>query len=158
MLIFGTTTYGATDAIEGVGKVVTRFAHLYYLPLIPLGSYFLTKHPDLFRNNPEGVRIRFSWKSLVLAYARALLGAPAIAAVLSCFVLFGLGKTTNALACLGASVGLGLLAGVTYLSYFRAASSERAKALLEEIGIPPRQLAELLEGSPAWWEGDGDLS
>ena len=146
MIIYGSTTYGATDAIPGVGEVVTRFSHIYFFPMVPRGSFFQTKQANMFGNGGQAARVRFSWKSTGLAYFRAFLGTPAIGAAVGCLVLFGAGNTPRALALLGFAVTFGLLVGLSYLPRFRRASRKRAEILLAEIGVPPGDRAHLLEG------------
>ena len=59
---FGTRAAGKVDQRDGQ-YAVTRFAHVYFLPLIPTGSIWVTQ---------EGVGhdIKLSWKSVIAGYAR----------------------------------------------------------------------------------------
>ena len=42
-LIYGTRTCGRVDRAEGLFHVVTRFGHLWYFPVLPLGSPVLRR-------------------------------------------------------------------------------------------------------------------
>lgn len=62
IIIYGHRTYGAVDE-QGGQHAVTRFAHVYYMPLFPTSSMWMT--------GPErGIPIKMSGKSVLAAYAR----------------------------------------------------------------------------------------
>ncbi len=62
IVIYGQRAYGAVD--EQAGQyAVTKFAHIYYMPLVPVGSVWLTK-PD------RGIPTPLNGKSVLSAYAR----------------------------------------------------------------------------------------
>ncbi|CAB9501654.1 expressed unknown protein [Seminavis robusta] len=52
IFIYGDRLFGRCDEIEGVGHVVTRFTHIYYFPLVPMGSSFV--YHDRRSTNPAG--------------------------------------------------------------------------------------------------------
>jgi hypothetical protein len=67
MVVWGTRFCGPVDKLEGYGEVRTRFFHIWFLPLLPLGSTFVVE--DL----PDGVRgfkVGLSLKSVFLAWSR----------------------------------------------------------------------------------------
>ena len=69
VIIWGTTHAGKVDEVPGMFHVVTQFGHVYYIPLIPTGSYIV-----LERNNDggfRGVSIPISFKSWLVAWLRA---------------------------------------------------------------------------------------
>ena len=67
VIIWGTTHAGKVDEVPGMFHVVTQFGHLYYIPLIPTGSYIvLDKHSD---GGFRGVSIPISFKSWLIASA-----------------------------------------------------------------------------------------
>src|SRR5437762_2645960 len=39
LLVWGSKLYGRVDDVPGMFYVATRFGHLWYLPLIPMGSF-----------------------------------------------------------------------------------------------------------------------
>lgn len=83
IVIYGHRTYGAVDE-QGGQYAVTRFAHIYYMPLFPTSSMWMT--------GPErGIPIKMSGKSVLAAYARTW-------------------GTVGAIACLFATLGGGGIA------------------------------------------------
>lgn len=69
IIIWGTTHAGKVDEVPGLFHVVTQFGHLYYIPLIPTGSYVvLDKNPD---GGFRGVSIPISFKSWLIGWLRA---------------------------------------------------------------------------------------
>jgi hypothetical protein len=69
VIIWGTTHAGKVDEVPGMFHVVTQFGHIYYIPLIPTGSYIvLEKNSD---GGFRGVSIPISFKSWLVAWLRA---------------------------------------------------------------------------------------
>ncbi|HEY1552584.1 MAG TPA: hypothetical protein VGG28_32370 [Kofleriaceae bacterium] len=68
LVVFGTRSYGRIDA-HGGEHAMTRFAHVYYLPIIPVSSMWVM--------GDRGFAIRTSGKSIAAAYLRVW--APLIA-------------------------------------------------------------------------------
>src|SRR5262245_1299157 len=89
MYIIGGTTYrGKVDVARGgLFYVVTRFEHLFYVPLLPQASFVvLQKTPS---GGFLGTQIPLSWKSVLMAWLRAAL---AIVGIVVCIPLaIGLG-------------------------------------------------------------------
>lgn len=61
-IIYGLRSYGAVDRDDG-GQHATRFVHIYYLPLIPVGGVSISPYGD---EQPASMEL----KSVALAYAR----------------------------------------------------------------------------------------
>lgn len=78
---FGIARFGRCDSIRGLGYVVTRFFHISYVPIIPLGSDFILRTES---NSPDvEAEVPLNGKSVVLAFGRLfLLAALAICACL----------------------------------------------------------------------------
>jgi hypothetical protein len=124
--------YGKTDEVPGLFHVATRFGHLWFLPLIPVGSYVIVKKTE---EGWRGVRIPVSVKSLVLAWLRT-----------ACLIIglvsagFGLldpprdpGDHTTMLI-----IAVSAVAGFLILKYarpFRYARYERARVIAEQAGF-----------------------
>jgi hypothetical protein len=69
VIVWGTTHAGKVDEVPGMFHVVTQFGHLYYIPLIPTGSYVvLEKMSD---GGFRGASIGISFKSWLVAWLRA---------------------------------------------------------------------------------------
>src|SRR4051794_37245825 len=76
-IITGTHLFGAVDRVPGLGHVATQFAHVNYLPLLPLGTFIVlegSEQGDAFR----GKRVRLSWKSVLVGYYRGWAGFAAV--------------------------------------------------------------------------------
>jgi hypothetical protein len=81
MMIIGDDYFGKVDSVPGLFFVKTRFLHCNCFPLVPRESYlFLDAKTDL--SGYCGVKIPFGWKSLGIAWSRAVL---AIAIAMSLF-------------------------------------------------------------------------
>ncbi|MBK9030834.1 MAG: hypothetical protein IPL61_05755 [Myxococcales bacterium] len=123
LLVWGTRSYGRVDGFGGQ-FAATRFFHVWFMPLIPLGSTWVTE--DL-GEHARGHAIRLSGKSLAAAYLRTwgLLGG-AIAALV--------GVATGALVpiAVGAAVAGG---GVTSWRWrtARGVGARRASLLLATL-------------------------
>ena len=67
MIIYGWRLYGRTDEIPGVGHVATRFVHIWYVPIFPFGSVFVTGEAG---GATQGVSVGFSLKSVLAVWTR----------------------------------------------------------------------------------------
>jgi hypothetical protein len=116
--------------------VVTRFGHLYYIPLIPTGSFVvLEKTAD---GGFRGAEIPLSGKSILAGWLRAgSVVAMIVAAVF--FLVTLLDKKANPFAWTLPLVFVGLAGGLLFLTYklrfFTHASYERARALAEHMQL-----------------------
>lgn len=68
IFVWGSKLYGKVDEIEGLGHVATEFGHLFWIPVIPKCSYFVTEED---KHTYQGMPIGLSAKSVLVAYARA---------------------------------------------------------------------------------------
>jgi hypothetical protein len=66
IVIYGRRSYGRVDA-HGGEHAHTNFAHIYYMPLVPIGSFWVTE--DL-GGSVRGFKITASGKSILAAYLR----------------------------------------------------------------------------------------
>lgn len=130
-IIYGVRSYGAVDCEDG-SQHATRFVHVYYLPLVPMGGV---------RISPEGDEQAASidLKSLLLAYARVW--GFALAVGLSFNAYFELEKSLVS-GLVWTAITMGVLAA-TLVTWFkvgvRRASSPLSLGL--GIGIPFLALA-----------------
>jgi hypothetical protein len=132
ILIWGSTFYGKTDEVPGLYYVTTRFGHLWYLPLIPLGSYLILAGSD----DKQGVEIPFSGKSMLLGWGRA---GTFLAGVISAIVW--LTSPKGVIPWIPAALSVASIAGFTVLTFgkmFRRASYERALQLGKHVGLNRR--------------------
>jgi len=83
MIVFGMRTFGRVDATEEGLRVVTRFFHISFVPLVPLGSFVLLPGSD------AGVAIPLSGKSVLFAYLRGALFVGALFSVVDLLATHG---------------------------------------------------------------------
>src|SRR5688572_16403957 len=70
IIFYGTRLYGKVDQVDDTGiHVATRFFHIWFIPLIPLGSSLVVSKTD---DGALGLPHPFSFKSLLVAWARVL--------------------------------------------------------------------------------------
>jgi hypothetical protein len=69
VVVWGSGLYGTVDRVPGLCYVATRFGHLWYIPLIPLGSYLILDLPG--DSGTRGRSIPLSMKSLLFGWIRA---------------------------------------------------------------------------------------
>src|SRR5262245_61154141 len=86
IFIWGSRLYGRVDEVPGLFHVATRFGHLWYIPLIPMGSTVIFEKSG---NSYRGVPIGLSAKSFLVAWLRA--GLIVAAVLLGIFGLSGIG-------------------------------------------------------------------
>ncbi|MEM7234280.1 MAG: hypothetical protein AAF517_19030 [Planctomycetota bacterium] len=125
MIIFGTRNYGKTDNIADSFHVSTRFFHIWFVPLLPLGSYLMAETTD---DEDWGISVPFSFKSTLLGWARF----PALIAGV-CLVLVpvpGGGTTVAGVVCLV------MFAVAMFAPQLRNASYDRAVELCEVAQLP----------------------
>lgn len=113
--------YGPADRIEGVGEVRTRFVHIWFIPLIPLGSTFVVSEDD---DGVRGVGVGFSVRSILVAWTRTV----AVLGGLAAFSAAGIAAIGAAVD--GADVGEKVMKGGV-----NAVSTDRALQVLGEVGM-----------------------
>jgi len=148
LIIYGTRLYGRVDAVPGLFFVATRFFHIFWIPLVPLGSHVvLEETDDGFRGVPCGLNGR----SVLAAYVRGLgIGGGIAAVLLGVFAYFrsasgGAGASPGGLFGFGAAaVVVGLLA----CGLWREPSQERFEEVCARLQIDARQLYATEEQTP----------
>jgi hypothetical protein len=137
VIVWGTTHAGKVDEVPGgMFHVVTRFGHVYYIPLIPTASYLVLD--TTADGGFNGAPIPLSFKSMLAGWLRggsivAIIGAGIwLAIVLTSARAAPLAWVWPLLILLFAP----LVLLVTYkLKYFTEASYERAKELAQIVGL-----------------------
>jgi hypothetical protein len=136
IIIFGTRLAGKVDAVPRIGHVATRFFHVYYVPLIPLGTVFLT--PD--QTDETGVPLPLSGKSILVGWLRSAAWVGLIAAAV--LLLTGISRAHPGRLGLGVSCLAACTAGLWLLYRLRPivqASYQRATEIVQQIGLSPEQ-------------------
>src|SRR5262249_805729 len=83
IIVWGERFCGKIDKVPGLFYVTTRFAHVWYLPLVPLQSYIITGETEGgYRGLPIPLRLR----SVLMAWGRtALIAVAVVAGVIALF-------------------------------------------------------------------------
>lgn len=124
MLIFGKRLYGKVLAC-GPSHVATWFFHLWFIPLIPLGSVIVLEKLDGDRLRLLPTRLH--WASLGLAYFRAW------SVFFLLHGLFNLGDPENG-AYYGAAVAIAAVVGIVVSFFVLGRTSADTRARLETYG------------------------
>src|SRR5262249_49788159 len=69
IFIWGFRLFGRVDEVPGIFHVATKFFHIWYIPLIPVGSHLVLGRTS---TGAFGKAVPFRFKSVILAWARAL--------------------------------------------------------------------------------------
>jgi len=142
MGVFGTRLFGQVDRVAGLFCVRTRFFHINFLPLIPLGSYLILEEKGGSGNRGIALK-KLRWNSVLLAWVRTPLWlACAIASVIGLVTGFGIEHDWHAAA---PALALAALTGAAFYATYRfsAASFERASELARMAGLPAEFTAAL---------------
>ena len=145
----GTSLYGHVDYIDGLGSVATKFFHIAYLPLIPVGTYFVLEDSD-DGYGFKGASIASSPLSILIGYLHGWLLVPAYMGLV--FGLFaGLGGRWGICMSLTMAALGGLMGAIPYFavsigSMFVLKASEQRTA----------ELHALIVGESGWTEESDD--
>src|SRR6185369_5547642 len=77
IVIYGTRFYGQVDSHSGQHQL-TKFFHIYYVPLVPVGTLWVTRELD---SGYGGHAVQMSGKSVLAGYARVWGPLAAIGAI-----------------------------------------------------------------------------
>ena len=133
IIVWGSGLYGDVDAVPGIGNVATKFGHIYYLPLIPTGSHFVF---ETTADGWRGVPITMSFKSILTAWLRTVLGFMALGAMIVTAIEFAENRISGAIGGSVATVALiAMFVATKRMKLFTTASYERAKELATTIGL-----------------------
>ena len=152
MIVFGDQYYGKVDVVPGLCYVKTRFLHIWWFPLVPRES-ILFCDPSLGLGDMVGVRIPLRWKSVFLAWVRAVCYLMFYIQMIV-LVLFGIsalpGKPKALLTQGDLPVTYFILAnlfelfvtGLVYwmTTFYQTASEERAIELGGMLGMPAKEV------------------
>jgi hypothetical protein len=144
MIHFGQSFYGKVDVVPKLCHVATRFLHINFVPLIPLGSYIIVTGGSKTGSN-AGTETSLSVKSILMAWFRAgLIGAAIFSGFVGTFATEFGGRKGQAEFSLAAVWGVvGGLCLTLWLTYrFNRAGYDRAHQLGAELGLP----SEVVEG------------
>jgi hypothetical protein len=165
VVVHGRRFCGKVDIVPGLCYVKTQFAHIYWVPLIPLRSYIILEGSEN-GTTFKGVPTRMRWKSVLYGWLR---GACVVGIIAGVFGLLVSGaRWANELLTDSATLSLvsvSVAAGCVFCYWLSIrtaqASYSRALELAEEVGIPLDLLEEHLAATtehetPAGYPGDED--
>jgi hypothetical protein len=143
MLIWGTSLYGKVDEVPGVCWVATQFFHLWFIPLVPMGSQAVF---DQSGDGWQGAPIGLSGKSVLVTYARAALVLLAIGGIVGIFSTWKRGESLVPILC--ALGGVGGFVATKMIGAINLASYPRARGLVSQLRLPEevRILVDLAYG------------
>lgn len=175
MIVFGLRTFGDCSEVPEHFHVATKFFHVWYVPLIPVGSFLVLEEDD--DDSFRGISLGLDFRSLLMAWFRAFwvllalgcIGFGVMALINGPPVLIGPEQLAKLLPAAAAGIAfkivyygpyaaavLGFLfgVGVYFLSHvFNEASLGRARKLCEKSGYP----IELIEAHFAGVDLDGGV-
>ncbi len=132
IFIYGTRVYGRVDRVPGFFHVVTRFDHLWYLPLIPRGSFLIQEN----LGKEFGLPLPLSFKSILMSWVRVAVFLLNIVAVCIAIAIWDLSSEQRAVAVTLVVGAVALFWLVSYSPWFIRASYRRACQLRELAGLP----------------------
>jgi hypothetical protein len=141
IIIWGQKLYGRVDRVPGHFYVATRFFHLWYIPLIPLGSWIVLEGTEA-GDGWRGASIGVSLKSTLFGWFRGACIVFAIAAVFMSVILKGQQRPDWWRLLIPAATAATLF---FFTKLFEKASADRAFELAHKLGLPPEMLQALEE-------------
>jgi hypothetical protein len=135
-LIAGTRACGKVDEVPGLFHVTTRFVHLYYVPLIPVGSFLL--QPADERHGRPGEPLGLNAKSIAFAYLRTGLAFATAVCGFAAVAQLGLDWGNVAAAGLAAA---GCAAAWRYSYWLSRPGVRRALRWADRLGLEPETVA-----------------
>jgi hypothetical protein len=142
IVVWGSRLYGKVDEVPGLFYVATKFGHLWYIPLIPLGSTLVFRETE---NGWEGVKIPLSGKSVLIAWLRAGLVLSAIATGVG---IIGSLASSEVIGAVTSAIGLGIAVGLFWFTkkakVITTCDLPRAKDLAQKAGLSD-EVMQLLE-------------
>ncbi len=146
VIVWGSRLYGKVDAVPGVCHLATNFGHLYYIPLIPMGTVVV------YGSAPEGDLVsEFSWsfKSILVAWLRVILIVGFVASLTQCLVIWDRGFRGEDIRVYLMMAAPIILLFLSYkVSFIARASAYRAMQIAKEARLPEpirRALVQAIE-------------
>lgn len=126
MIIYGTSMYGKVDEVPGFCWTATQFAHIYWIPLIPTGSYIVTGEDG---DGIQGLKVSLNGKSVGVAYLQGF----CIASTIGC--LIGGISTGSPFLWAGFALAIGLFIGMRFIPAISQASWNRAQEYADQLDL-----------------------
>jgi hypothetical protein len=138
IIIGGSSLYGRVDKVPGLFHVATQFAHIFWLPVIPLGSIIILEENA---HGYRGVKYGLSGRSVLAAYLRSWPLLAAVGLLTAAGLILTDGGAGRAAAVLAGLAGIGMLAaGLAAHGLWATASEERFHKLCARLEVDPDEL------------------
>jgi hypothetical protein len=152
LIVWGSRLYGKVDEVPGLFHVATRFGHLWYIPLIPMGSHLvLARQGDSY----QGIPIPMSGKSVLLAWLRAGSLVGGVIAGIVAMVETKSGPDAWMMPAIVSGLLLVLCGFLSFHKLFLRASYDRARRLGEMVGLTD-QGRQMIDAAYGFGEGARD--
>ena len=145
-IVWGSRLYGKVDEVPGVCHLATQFGHLYYIPLIPMGTVVV------YGSDADGPLVsEFAWsfKSIAVAWLRVILIVGVWVSLISCVNIRDRGFRWEDLGTYLLMAAPTLLLILSYKVRFIArASAYRAMQMAQDARLPApihRSLIQAIE-------------
>ena len=136
MIVWGSRFYGKVDAVPGLFYIVTRFGHLWFIPLIPMGTYLILDE----EGEERGLEISFSFKSMLLGWLRGACVMATLFLFIIAFVANTDGDTMYSIILAVLTIfPIGLFT-LTKMPFVQQADYDRARQLAIEAGFEPEAI------------------
>lgn len=159
LFLGGTNFYGKIDRVPGLFYVATRFSHVFYVPLIPMGTHLVVDDAQnasakslgflLGGQKFRSVRLGFSLKSLLYAWAKLALVLLIVLAVYDLWKLWSFGVSYQAASEVVWRILTTILASLAMLWLIRwtsYASEARALELGRSLGFDDATILSHVRG------------
>lgn len=141
IIVYGTRCYGRADVIEGLGHVTSRFVHIMFVPLIPIGTIFLM-------DGDRGINLPFSFKAAVSGWLRAGAILTGLGMLAGAVANFGDGEIILGVACF-VIAALAFGAFPLFGMLFGKCSPARRAEIMGMLGLSPHDLPGMGMPAPA---------
>jgi len=138
IVIHGTRLYGRVDVVPGLFCVATKFLHIFWIPVLPLGNQIVLAETD---RGWRGVPFGLSGKSVLAGYMRGLLiGGGLLAAGVGTYLYFKTGGEANPGGRMFLWGLVSVVVGLVALTFWRDPSPERFAKLCAHLQIDPSEV------------------
>jgi len=139
IVVYGTGLYGRVDTVPGAFTVATKFFHIFWVPLLPLGSHIVVDETD---DGWQGVPIGLNGRSVLAAYLRGGLIGGGIWAIILSIAIYCSGETAREMAIAGnifwagaGAIPLGLMALVLWTT----PTEQRVREICADLHVDPEE-------------------
>jgi hypothetical protein len=138
VVVYGTGLYGRVDTVPGAFSVATKFFHIFWVPLLPLGSHIVVDETD---DGWQGVPIELCGRSVLAAYLRGGLIGGGIWSIILSIAIYCSGETGSEDTVMAGNffwVGAGAIPlGLMALLLWRTPTEQRVREICAELHVDP---------------------